>query len=674
MARQFGGFANYGYKKDRADHGMPDIKHLANKFKLVTIPKSVSYRDQVLAGPGIMDQGQVGSCFPAGTPILMGDFTERPIEEVGEGNIVRSHTGCQRQVTKVFCRSYEGSLYTLRVKGYSYPLTMTEEHPVAVVTNASKRPKWEYEPGDLVWREAKNLKPNDFILLPSPQDESGPSTLDAANYLEEKVWFVGDRFRLTGACATNTIPSQVQVSEEFARLIGLFLAEGSFRKRDSEPTGLSFTFARHEREYQAFVVKALKSIFGVDAETRDSESRPSVTDIRVDNSTLARLFFSLCGEYALGKRVPKIFYSSHRSVRIALLRGWLEGDGAQKALYTGKMSASLVGKTSSEELHRGLFRISLSCGLKPGSQIQAPEDHQNAPSRHLWFYSKDIFEIFPEWEQVVTDAGITPTGRTKYRKHELGFLCRVDSIEVSIPEEPIEVYNLEVEEDHTYIANSIAVHNCVGHATDGSCETRLVIAGTPITHRSPVWVYDVARCIERARVNVGVPNESLPALADNGSEPSDAWAGIERWGIAAYADRPTSNETANDEPKLGLVESASALILTGAFRIDSTGAARVTAMKTALANGYPIAIAVQVDAAFENWDGVNPLGAPDPNSILGGHYIYVSGYETLSNGSTVFSGPNSWTSAWGQGGFWAGDESFIAGADDIYAADVRVAS
>jgi hypothetical protein len=291
----------------------------------------------------------------------------------------------------------------------------------------------------------------------------------------------------------------------------------------------------------------------------------------------------------------------------------------------------------------------------------------------LWFYSKDIFEIFPEWEQIVADAGITPTGRTKYRKHELGFLCRVGSIEVSIPEEPINVYNLEVEEDHTYIANSIAVHNCVGHATDGSIETRLTIVGTPISHRSPVWIYDVARCIERARVNAGIPNNKLPPLGDTGSEPSDAWTGISKWGLAAYEDRPTSDETANNEPRLGLVESASDVILTGAYRINDTGAARIIAMKTALANGFPIAIAVQVDTAFEEWDGKNPLGAPNLNSILGGHYVYVCGYDTLANGTTIFNGPNSWTDQWGDAGFWIGNESFIAGATDIYAADVKTA-
>lgn len=217
------------------------------------------------------------------------------------------------------------------------------------------------------------------------------------------------------------------------------------------------------------------------------------------------------------------------------------------------------------------------------------------------------------------------------------------------------------------------VGSCVGHATDGSIETRLVIAGTPIAHRSPVWVYDVARCIARARDNAGISNDQLPALQDVGSEPSDAWTGVSQWGIAAYADRPTSDATANDEPKLGLVESAAGLILTGAYRIDDTGSSRILAMKTALAQGYPIAIAVEVDSAFENWDGNSPMGAPNPNDLLGGHYIYVTGYSVQSNGSTVFEGPNSWTSSWGDFGFWIGNEAFIGAAQDIYVADIKIA-
>jgi hypothetical protein len=167
------------------------------------------------------------------------------------------------------------------------------------------------------------------------------------------------------------------------------------------------------------------------------------------------------------------------------------------------------------------------------------------------------------------------------------------------------------------------------------------------------------------------PNNQLPALEDQGSMPSDAWAGVEKWGLAAYEDRPTSDDTANREPRLGMVESASEVILTGAYRIDDVGSARILAIKTALANGFPVALAIQVDMAFEEWDGKNPLGAPDPSQILGGHYVYLTSYDTLSTGKTVFGGPNSWTTSWGDAGFLLGDEAFILGATDIYAADVH---
>lgn len=221
------------------------------------------------------------------------------------------------------------------------------------------------------------------------------------------------------------------------------------------------------------------------------------------------------------------------------------------------------------------------------------------------------------------------------------------------------------------IMNQGGVESCVGHATDGSIETRLVIMGTPIAHRSPVWIYDVARCIERARDNAGLPNSQLPELIDFGSQPSDAWAGVSQWGIAAYGDRPTRDDTINVEPSLGLVTSASEVILTGAYRIDDVGVDRILAIKTALANGYPVTLAIQVDKAFEEWDGTSPLGAPDFKNSLGSHYIYATGYNTQSDGTTIFNGPNSWADQWGNGGFWIGNEDFIAGATDIYVADVR---
>jgi hypothetical protein len=78
---------NFGYRKDRDDHGMPDLQDIAHKFKLVTVPKAINYRAQVLKGPGIMDQGQVGSCFPAGTPILMGTLLNALLKRLERGTL-----------------------------------------------------------------------------------------------------------------------------------------------------------------------------------------------------------------------------------------------------------------------------------------------------------------------------------------------------------------------------------------------------------------------------------------------------------------------------------------------------------------------------------------------------------------------------------------------------------
>ena len=66
------------------------------------------------------------------------------------------------------------------------------------------------------------------------------------------------------------------------------------------------------------------------------------------------------------------------------------------------------------------------------------------------------------------------------------------------------------------------------------------------------------------------------------------------------------------------------------------------------------------------------LSAPNPNDILGGHYIYMVGYETLSNGLTVVEIVNSWGEDWGDLGFAKGDNKFVAGMRDIYVMSVKL--
>jgi C1A family cysteine protease len=116
---------------------------------------------------------------------LLADGTERAIEEIGVGQPVVTHTGKIRPVTKVYERSYAGKMYTVNVQGWQYPLTMTAEHPVAVIPNEHRRAKYgAFEAGELMWVKAEDLEPGDFVLIPyGHKDGKEQAYLDARQYI-----------------------------------------------------------------------------------------------------------------------------------------------------------------------------------------------------------------------------------------------------------------------------------------------------------------------------------------------------------------------------------------------------------------------------------------------------------------------------------------------------------
>src|SRR6266480_3185514 len=306
----------YGWIPDLPDQR--DYLYAAPIPVLQSLPSSVDLRSGC---PPVYDQGELGSCFPAGTPILLADGTERAIEEIGVAQPVLTHTGKVKPVTKVFKRSYSGRIYTINVQGWQYPLTMTAEHPVAVIPNGHRRAKYgAFEAGELTWVEAEDLEPSDFVLLPYGQKERKEQAyLDIRDYISADVWTDGERCRVINAPANQTAPWQIPVNEKFAQLIGLFLAEGSYSKcNNGTPHRLVWTFARHEEKYQHFVVSAMEELFGVHAYIVNPEKRSTVTQIKCDNTTLAMFFHTFCGDHCYHKEVNPIFFTAPHEVKIGL--------------------------------------------------------------------------------------------------------------------------------------------------------------------------------------------------------------------------------------------------------------------------------------------------------------------------------------------------------------------
>jgi hypothetical protein len=74
--------------------------------------------------------GEYWGCFPEGTPITLADGTEKPIELVEEGELVKTHTSSDKPVIKPMDRYYEGDLLAFGFRSWGSNLTCTVEHPI----------------------------------------------------------------------------------------------------------------------------------------------------------------------------------------------------------------------------------------------------------------------------------------------------------------------------------------------------------------------------------------------------------------------------------------------------------------------------------------------------------------------------------------------------------------
>jgi hypothetical protein len=202
---------------------------------------------------------------------------------------------------------------------------------------------------------------------------------------------------------------------------------------------------------------------------------------------------------------------------------------------------------------------------------------------------------------------------------------------------------------------------CVGFAFARAVQLRCAAMGVPIQWPSPSAIYTEARAYELSSPTAD--------LTDTGCAPRDAIKGMAEWGIPTDASWPFDPATIDDKPDLGELEAASAAVLHDYFRIDTLGAERVLDVRSALSQGYPVAIGVEVDNAFEAYAGTGAVTAPDPANLLGGHMLCLVGYQTNANGTTRVRGVNSWSVNWGDRGFFWADEAWLT---DTNATDLWV--
>jgi pyruvate formate lyase activating enzyme len=268
------------------------------------------------------------------------------------------------------------------------------------------------------------------------------------------------------------IPLTISLDDDMARLLGYYCAEGSVVRSKSRPNSLvlNFSFSRQETEQAEEVKQLLHQCLGIEA---SFVSRATTFAVAAKKASAALLFKSLAGGRGNQKRVPPMLFDAPRSVVESFLDAYVQGDGHR--YDNGKVSVTTV----SADLAFGVAYLALKSG-KLASLYDTPMPEEGriqgrkvkrSPHQYtvVWYENSDLARRVVETE----DYYLVP-------------LREVNSVEYAG-----DVYNMQVEQEHNYLAGFFLVSNCQNW--DISQALRDASAGRPPTMVTPKQLVELGQ-------------------------------------------------------------------------------------------------------------------------------------------------------------------------------------
>lgn len=389
-------------------HNFPNTVHIGDVNK-------VTYRDGVLYTENGEYKTEIdlvifGSpCFEAGTLVIT-DKGYKSIEDIQVGDKVLTHKGRYRKVLATGGKIAD--TVELKCSG-SLATRVTLNHPYYVTHKTTTRKKTKgvstttrhyTEPS---WVQVGELKQDDMVAMPRITIEENPLNL----------------------------------TEEQCYLMGRYVADGYIN--NNKRTGPSRNNSYNHKVIYC-IGKAKLDLFMSNLITYHGcvkEDR-TVYKVEVINEELMNLCL-LCGRGAENKLIPPEVLNLPKDLALAFLRGYLSGDGC----YLEHIKKYQL-TTISRQLAMGLQLLVAKC----------------------YGTASTIVNNIPKAQKYI--EGRLVNQRPTYVVGFKDFIAKQDSFHTtdehvwlrykhqSNLQSDKHVYNLEVEEDNSYTANNLVVHNC----------------------------------------------------------------------------------------------------------------------------------------------------------------------------------------------------------------------
>ncbi len=404
-----------------------------------------------------------GWCLIPGTKIWT-DEGARNIESIATGQKVISHTGNWRQVSKTTHRNYTGQIVTLSPRYGMPPLQLTPEHRVRAIKRTANRSRgMDRLSTDWQWIAASELQAGDFIWYPRYKPADIPSICfsDVLPVIPDMFGMVqlkgGNQFGAVfphpaSRCKTDNI----SIDQDLMTIAGYYVSEGS-----TGHGATTFAFHTEETEYHQRLKDAFWNKFGLNGSEK-SQERHRYT-YAVYDTLIARWLSTSFGNDAYCKHLPAWALHLPDDLLWGLLERLFEGDGCLQVGKYASLSYSTVSEELAEQIQFLLARLGILAYLKRHYRLGR------------WEYDVRISRTDLDLIPFVKQEGLPPLSKQGRRGVVFNDGFAIPIKQVGQEQYDGVVYNLEVDQDESYLTASGVVHNCIPITEAQSCGTPVIV-------------------------------------------------------------------------------------------------------------------------------------------------------------------------------------------------------
>jgi intein/homing endonuclease len=468
--------------------------------------------------PTCYSEGTSLSCFPEKT-IITTKYGYKNIEDIQENDLVLTHTGQFKQVNQIMSRS-ANKLVELKLcsfMGKEENIKLTLEHPVyAIINTPKKQSGWCKSPNNVIvknntkyfwdnakpqWIEADKLNKGDIVLFPKIQfNETNIQNIDLVDeindenvlYDDNQIWnkysnhnkmfnvdeiankynvcqstvyallepsgqykFKKDSYiqlkqylKENNVCFAKKIPRKLKVTPELFRLFGYFISEGNTSKTN---INIQFSFHNNETIYQNDVLYLMKKYFNLNGKITHSKIS-KCTKVMFYSSVVSNLFKKWFGVGAHNKQIPQFCFNYSKEYIIELLKGLYYGDG-----HYSNILNRISYCTASLLLKEQIFILLTKLDIFP--TIYKRNHNKNKNTYSIIVCGKKAEELSKCFGIYQENAERKRQSHNQYWSDDKYFYL-VIADKTNIDYDGL-VYNFEVEDDNSYVAQHVIVHNCL---------------------------------------------------------------------------------------------------------------------------------------------------------------------------------------------------------------------